>query len=754
MKMLIAVAAAAGCITVVSADDRLDCVDPFIGTSYMGNCIPGATVPFGMVQPSPDSRSKPGEWRRRSGYKHEDPVIAGFSQTHLSGAGCRGLMDILIQPFTGDGESVDFGGAKDFRSEVASPGYYAVSFTNFGVRAEVTASQRVSRYRWTYAKGKAAKVYLDLMWTWGLEKNWYDPTVWEMSTRIESCARDFSDDSREIFGNYHVMGWMTRDVSFVIRFSKPYKAVRALARRPGEKAPRYVFEFDPGADGCIEAEIALSTVDPAGARKNLDAEGGRSFEAVHADARRQWAELLSLVDVKGVTKRDRRILYTSLYHIFVQPNNIADVDGRYRADGVVGRSRNSDGSFYSGFSLWDTFRATHPLYTMLIPERVGHFCESLLASARVTGPLPIIPYFGFDTGCMVGCHSIPVIVDAYMKGLGGFDPKEAFDAVDRTLSKDHPNRPKDSDAIIRKYGYIPFDVAAKSPSPTPFKANGRRESVSRLMELCYNYSVAERFAEAVGRDDRAAFYRDRSRLWTNVFDRATGFVRGKDSAGRWREPFDPLLGGYLSDMTEASPWVYTWHVLHDPAHLIAVLGGAEAFNTKLNGLFSAPEGPAYYDGTGRIGQYAHGNEPSHHIAYLFQFSGRGDRTAELVREVFRRYYGDRPEEVCGNEDGGQMSAWYLFTAMGFYPVDPAGGDYVIGAPQFPEMTVNMAGGKRLTVIAKNFSDENKFVKSVTFTPQGGGKPRKIDSFILKHADLVAGGEIVFELTSERNKCHK
>ena len=731
-------------------DNRLREVDPFIGTSYMGNCYPGATVPFGMVQPSPDSRSQEGEWHRCSGYKHEDPIISGFSQTHLSGTGCRGTMDILIQAFSGDGERVNFGGLKDFGSEVASPGYYAVSLTNFGVRAEVTASQRVARYRWTYEKGRKASVYLDLMWTWSPVERWYRPPIWEMSTRIESCDHELSDDQRELSGYYHVMGWLCRDVSFVIRFSRPYRAVRPLARRPGEKAPRYVFDFDLEPGESLEAEVALSLVDLNGARKNLAAEGGLTFDAVRRNAEAKWLELLSRVDVGDVTPRERRIFYTSLYHLFVQPNNIADVDGRYRADGVVGRSRCPDKAFYSGFSLWDTFRAAHPLYTILVPERVDAFCESLLACARVSGPLPIIPYFGFDTGCMVGYHSVPVIVDAYLKGFRGFDPKEAFAAIDYTLSNDHPDRPKSAVAIVKKYGYIPYDVASNSPSLTPFKASGLRESASRLMEMCYDDAAAARFAKALGQNDRANFYTARSRLWTNIFDRATGFVRGKDSKGQWRTPFDPLLGGYLSDFTEASPWVYTWHVMQEPQRLIDLLGGREAFVRKLDGLFTAPEGPAYHDGTGRIGQYAHGNEPSHHIAYFYALVGRGDRTAEIVREVFDRFYGDNPNGVCGNEDGGQMSAWYIFSAMGCYPFDPCGGEYVIGAPQVPKMTLrtgDVEGGagnksRTFTMVAKNLSRENKYVKSVKLNGKPLARP------ILRHVDIMRGGILEFEMAAQ------
>ena len=422
-----------------------------------------------------------------------------------------------------------------------------------------------------------------------------------------------------------------------------------------------------------------------------------------------------------------------------QPNDLADVDGRYRG-GDAQVATASSGAYYTGLSLWDTFRAAHPLYTLAVPERVDGFVDSMLAHYRAMGFLPVIPYFGWESHCMIGNHAVPVIVDAYRKGFRAFDVELAFEAVTNSLTVAHVDpfgRPKIKEdwALYDRYGYYPFDRI-------------KGESVSRTLECGFDDWCAAEFCRLLGRGDEARF-RARAAFWKNVFDPSLGLMRGKHSNGTWRTPFDPFRLGHdhntANDFTEGNAFQYTWHVLQDPEGLIAAMGGRASFVERLDALFAQPErteGMGFVgDVTGLIGQYAHGNEPSHHVAYFYALAGRPDRTAEVVREVCDRFYGVGPGDLCGNDDCGQMSAWYVFAAMGFYPFNPCSGEYVLGAPQFPEVRLALPGGASFRVVAKNLSRANKYVKSVTLNGRPLAGPR------LKHADVVSGGELVFEMTA-------
>ena len=755
---LAAVAYGAETPAASSDADVASYVDTRIGGSYRGHTFPGATCPFSLVQASPDTGLC--DWDHCSGYVWEDKFLYGFSQTHLSGTGCPDLEDVRILPFSAgfaDGDPVQWRQAKDFGSEKGSPGYYTVSFTNDGIVAEATATPRVGVYRFTYAAGKPVKLLVDLQWV----------NAGAMRKAVVEFENVLGGDGRSLSGGRRTHAWLRRSVYWKVVFDRPWtKATKLPKAQPTEKGDRYVLEFAPGAPLVVKA--AISTVDKDGAAKNYAAEAeGRSFDEVRAAARAKWNVLLSRMQVHGASAEQRTAFYTALYHLFIQPNDIADVDGRYRGgDAKVATAK--DGAYYTGLSLWDTFRAAHPFYTLAIPERVDGFVNSMLGHYRALGFLPVIPYFGWESYCMIGNHSVPVIVDAYKKGFRGFDAGLAFEAVTNSLTVAHRNldgKPKIKEdwELYDRCGHYPCDKI-------------RGESVSRTLECGFNDWCAAEFCAALGRGDEA-FFRRRSGYWKNVFDASIGFMRGKDSQGKWRDPFDPFRLGHggdtANDFTEGNAFQYTWHVLQDPVGLIAAMGGKEAFVKKLDSLFVQPErteGMGFVgDVTGLIGQYAHGNEPSHHVAYFYPFAGRPDRTAEVVREVCDRFYGVKPGDLCGNDDCGQMSAWYVFAAMGFYPFNPCGGDYVLGAPQFPKVVLHLpvaaetaalhTGGSRscatadarervppktFTIVAKNLSRENKYVKSVTLN----GKPLR--GFILKHADIVRGGELVFEMCASRN----
>jgi len=553
----------------------------------------------------------------------------------------------------------------------------------------------------------------------------------EKALRNHILASDVTtEDKYTITGHNQASAWVTRHYYYVVKFDRPYTAIRQLAVQPGEKAPRYVLDFALKPGESLQVKVALSTVSVDGAKKNLASEvPGWDFAAVRRRTNAAWNGLLSRAEVDG-TFAQKENFYTSLYHLFIQPNNIADVDGRYRgADDKVLTA--PDKAYYSTLSLWDTYRAAHPLYTILTPERVDGFINTMVAHQKAQGYVPIWTLWGKENHCMIANHSVPVIADAYLKGFRGFDAEAAFQGIKTSLTVNHPKSDWD---IYEKYGYLPFDII-------------KGESVSRVLEYAYDDYCAAQLAKALGKEEDAAFFARRAENYRNVFDPETKFMRGRDSKGGWRTPFDPVKlnhgehSGY--DYTEGNAWQYTWHVQHDPDGLIGLMGGKEAFADKLNRLFtleSKVEGAGFVlDVSGLIGQYAHGNEPSHHVAYFFCFAGRPWKTQELVREMTDIMYKNYPGGLCGNDDCGQMSAWYVFSALGFYPFNPCNDGYVLGAPQVPKVTLRLAKGKTFTVVANGLSPENKYVQRVTLN----GKP--VSGIKLTHAQIMSGGTLVFEM---------
>jgi len=531
-----------------------------------------------------------------------------------------------------------------------------------------------------------------------------------------------------------VKGWVSRHFFYVIRFDRPFTKKTELLKADGERAPRYVLDFDLKPGQAIEVKVALSTVSIDGAKANLAAENpGWDFGAVHKKAYDEWNSLLSKVDVEG-SRDQKESFYTSLYHLYLQPNNIADEDGRYRgADDKVYTSPSR--AYYSTLSLWDTYRAANPLYTILAPEKVDDFVNTMISHRQAQGYLPIWTLWGKENHCMIGNHAVPIIVDAYMKGFRGFDAEKAFEAIKTSLTVNHLNSSWD---VYTRYGYYPYDIV-------------KVESVSRTVESVYDDYCAAQMAKAMGKTTDYEYFAKRAGYYKNLLDPETKFMRGRDIKGQWREPFDPLALGHASsvggDYTEGNAWQYTWHVQHDVEGLIGLIGGREAFADKLNTLFTTTARATgnLADVTGLIGQYAHGNEPSHHVAYLFTYAGRSWRTQELVREIMDRFYINKTDGLCGNDDCGQMSAWYIFSAMGFYPVDPASGKYVFGAPQINRITLTLPGNKTFSAEAKELSKDNKYVQRIELNGQPYDKP------YLTHQDIMKGGRLIFTMGSTPRK---
>ena len=734
--------AAAGIATVGGGVAHADWVRPDIGCGGDGHTFPGAAYPFGLVQPSPDTGRE--GYRYCAGYRYEDDRIFGFSQTHLSGTGCGDLGDLRILPFAG-AASPDVSSAFRKETQTCACGYYAVTLDDPGVRVEATAAPHAAIYRLAYPAARAS-LLVDCMWGIGGK---------DLAKTILSCDARVEGD-RRIVGTTVRKYWVTRSYSYVVEFDRPIASWRKLEpKTPDEKAPRFALDFDLAPGAPLHVKIGYSLVDVDGAARNLAAEiPAFDFDAVRAAARAAWTAQLARMEVEG-TDDEKTAFYSALYRLFIQPNNIADVDGRYRgADGEVHTAPG--GVYYSTLSLWDTFRAAHPLYTIIAPEMADGFVETMLEHGRAATFLPIWTLMGRDNQCMIGTHSVPVIVDWFLKtealtraaAPAGADAlsvhsrdrafwEGAYAAVKDSLTNRHPSRKLEDWELLDQYGWYPNDVVTS-------------ESVSRLLECTYDDWCAAQMAARLGHDADAAFFLQRSRAWRNVVDPETQFVRGRDSKGNWTTPFNPLaLGrnaGTGSDFTEGNAWQWTWHVLHEPEALIAAVGGKAIAGERLCRLFTLEadesETGTCDDVTGLMGQYCHGNEPSHHVVYLLRYAGLPDRQAELVRAVVKEFYKPQPDGLCGNDDCGQMSAWYLFSAMGFYPLNPTSGEYVLGAPQLPRITLALPGGKKFTVVANGLSEANKYVKSVALN----GQP--LDGFILRHADILNGGELVFEMTDK------
>ena len=734
-------AVAAAALATASCYARAKWVRPEIGSGGDGHTFPGATYPFGLVQPSPDTGRE--SYRYCAGYRYEDSRILGFSQTHLSGTGCGDLGDLRLMPFTG-AASPDVSSAFRKETQVCECGYYAVALDDYGVRVEASAAPHSAIYRIRYPKGEAS-LLVDCMW--GIGGKDVAKTILASDARVEG---------NRVVGTTKRRYWVAREYSFVVEFDhKIVSWEKLLPKSEGEKAPRFALRFDLSDGAPLVVKVGYSLVGVDGAERNLAAEiPDFGFDRIRAAAAAEWDKTLSRMEVEG-TSEEKVSFFSAMYRLFIQPNNIADVDGRYRgADGEVHEAQG--GVYYSTLSLWDTFRAYHPLATLIASDKEDGFVETILEHRRAAGFMPIWTLMGKDNQCMIGTHSIPVVVDWFLKtealtrdaAPGGADAlsahahdrafwEEAYAAIKDSLTRLHKGRNLEDWPALDKYGYYPNDIVTS-------------ESVSRLLENSFDDWCAAKMAAKLGYAEDAAFFEKRSRTWRNVVDPETGFVRGRDTKGGWTTPFNPLaLGrnaGTGSDYTEGNAWQWTWHVLHEPEALIEAVGGREKAGERIVSLFTLKadesETGTCEDVTGLMGQYCHGNEPSHHVIYLLPYVGRTARQAELVRAVFDEFYVAKPDGLCGNDDCGQMSAWYLFSAMGFYPLNPASGEYVLGAPQLPKVVMHLGSGKTFTVVAKNISKENKYVKSATLNGE------RLNGFKIRHDQILAGGELVFEMSDK------
>jgi predicted alpha-1,2-mannosidase len=729
-------------------------VDPFIGTKDNGHTFPGAVVPFGMVQLSPDTqiRNFRESYPWAAGYQYADSTILGFSHTHFSGAGHSDLGDVLITPIAGevrlepgDPQTPLSGYRSRFShdTERAEPGYYAVTLADYDVRAELTATTRVGLHRYTFPAGKPAHVLIDL------RSSIYDypgKVLWShLRVRADGTVTGFRE----------TRGWAPgRQLYFAMRFSRPLTGHLLYDR---ETRPEYDPKFAPwyGRDdvdfrdgrglvgvldfGTLDAQtpllvkVAISPVSEENAVRNLETETPAwDFDAKRAAAAAEWSKALSVLEIEA-PEPTRKMLYTSLYHSLMAPSVFMDVDGSYRGpDHAV---HHADGfTFRSTFSLWDTYRALHPLLTLVRPASDNNdFVRSLLASWKQSpdGLLPVWQFHGQETWTMIGYHAVPVIADAYLKGFRDYPANDALDAM--VASATNP-RYAGLDQYM-KLGWVASDK--------------EREGASKTLEYAYDDWTIARVASAMGRSDVAATFDKRASYWRNVFDRKTGFVRARKSDGSFREPFDPAAAGYYGDYTEGNAWQYTWYTPQDTAGLVRAMGGNRKFVEKLDTLFDAKVNPASFahveDISGLIGYYAHGNEPSHHIAYLYVYAGEAWRTQERLKQIVETQYQPVPDGLSGNDDLGQMSAWLIFTSLGFYPVTPASGQYVIGRPFVSRAALHLPGGKTFTIVAENLSDANRYVGRVTLN----GKP--LTRAFIKHDELVAGGELRFVMQASPNK---
>lgn len=703
--------------------DVTSLVDPFIGTAAHGHVFPGAATPFGMVQLSPDNGTSGWDWC--SGYNYSDSVIAGFSHTHLSGTGIGDLCDILFLPSMDEFSlSLPDSAASlaklnrvyfSHEAEQARPGYYAVALAS-GVNAELTATQRCGIQRYTAVRGGTMHVLVDL----GFAINWDRPT---------ECS--LSWDSIALSGKRISAGWAEKQYLFFSSgFSKApasVKMITAGALTGGTAAEgrniACVLDFEMNEGEELIIKTGISAVDEAGAAANL-AEEMRDwdFAAAAAEAQQAWQKKLEVIRAESADTSLLKVFYTALYHTMIAPNLYCDTDGRYR--GTDGEIHTTAGfTNYTVFSLWDTYRAAHPLFTLTVPEMVPDFINTMLTIRDQQGKLPVWSLAANETNCMIGYHAVPVIADAVHKKFTGFDYGRALDASVHSASLDF--RGLD---YYRKYGYIPSEL--------------ENESVAKTMEYSIDDWCISQMASDLGKTELAAEFLSRSHNYRNLFDTTIMFVRGRMSDGSWRPDYDPLYSHHTrSDFTEGNGWQYTWLAPHDVDGLVSLFGSREMFLQRLDSLFRVTEEVkgenSSPDISGLIGQYAHGNEPSHHIAYLFSMAGAPEKTESIVRRIMAEMYTDSKDGICGNEDCGQMSAWYVFSAMGFYPANPADGKFILGSPVLDRVTISLPGDKTFTVIAEGNSRENVNVSASYLNGV------KLDRNYITWEEITAGGELRF-----------
>ena len=713
-----------GIFSMTNAQNLIKYIDPYIGSGGHGHVFVGANVPFGAVQVGPSNFYKGWDWC--SGYNYQDSVIIGFPQLHLSGTGIGDLGDILIMPYMGETklnkgvETQRFSGYSSKFShdnEKVSAGYYAVKLDDFGVEVELTASQRVGYHKYKFPEGKNARIIIDL-------KDGINDKATD--TYIELT------DKNTIKGYRASSGWARQQkVFFAIKSSLPikdfsiYNEETPMGNKKGQGASiRGLITF-ADSPGEVSLKVGISPVSYDNALANIQAEIPHwDFAKVRKQAEDLWEKELNKVHVEAKDEATKRVFYTSLFHLMAHPSTFNDYNGDYMgADGKVYKKPGFTN--YTIFSLWDTYRAAHPLFTITNPDRVGDFVNSMLAIFDQTGVLPIWHLNGYETGTMVGISSLQVIAEAYMKGCKGFDPERAFNAMKATAMSD-----------VRGMNYI------RDLKPIP---SGRGASVATAMEYGVGDASIAMMARKLGKTEDYQYFKQRAEKYKQYYDKSSGFMRGIMASGEWNPVFEPMKSKrpYSTDYTEGNAWQYLWLAPQDVYGLIDLIGSEDAFIDRLDTFFSLnfdPNDPdVLVDLTGLIGQYAHGNEPSHHIAYFYNYAGQQWKSARLARRIMHEFYTDKPDGIIGNEDCGQMSAWYVLSAVGLYPVFTASGEYAIGSPAVDKATFNLENGKPFTVEAIDNSPENIYIQSITLNG------RDYPYSYITHNDIVNGGTMVMKM---------
>ena len=698
-------------------EDLIGYTNPMIGTDFTGNTYPGAQVPFGMVQLSPDN-GLPG-WDRISGYYYPDSTIAGFSHTHLSGTGAGDLYDISFMPVTNPyktgAEPLGIYSSFSHNDESASAGYYRVLLKDYNINVELTATERCGIQRYTFPEAESS-IFLNLK----KAMNW-DFTADSHIEIVDSCT---------IRGYRHSWGWSPKQyIYFQTRFSRPFDAFQLdttaiTTKDKGRIGTAAIarFDFKTKQNEEILVTTALSGTSMEAAARNLEAEAPKDdFDFYMKQAQENWTKELAKIEVTSDDADKKTIFYTAMYHAMLAPTIYSDVDGSYF--GPDGQVHQAEGwTNYSTFSLWDTYRASHPLFTYLQPERVSDMIQCFLHFYEQNGALPLWNLYGWETDMMIGYHAVPVIVDAYLKGIGDFDPVKALEACVTTANRDDYR----SIGFYKEKGYVASDH--------------ENWSMSKTMEYAYDDYCIARMAEAMGEKEIADEFYRRSQNYRNVFNPETSFMQPRDSKGNFIPNYDPEA--YIEDICESNGWQYYWSVAHDIDGLIELTGGEARFAERLDSMFTyetADKSKLPIFSTGMIGQYAHGNEPGHHVIYLYNRVKQPWKTQQYAAQVMHTLYKNTPDGICGNEDCGQMSSWYVFSAMGFYPVDPVSGNYVFGAPQMPKIVLHLADGKTFTVIADGISKEHKYIDSITLN----GEPYTKN--YISHEDILKGGTLVYKM---------
>ena len=724
-KLLLSVCAFSLTLATLQAGEITKYVNPFIGTGAIdgglsGNNYPGATSPFGMIQLSPDTSEAP-NWGDASGYDYNRSTIFGFSHTRLSGTGASDLIDVTLMPTSSGRTSSTF----THDEEKASPGYYQVMLKDENINVELTTTQRNGIHRYQYPAGKDAEVILDM-------DHSADKGSWGRRI-INAQIRILNDHAVE--GYRIITGWAKlRKIYFYMEFSSPI--LTSTLRDGGRVHENTAVVNGTNLHGCfrfgklngkpLTCKVALSSVSMENARQNMEQEAPHwDFDRYMAAADADWEKQLGKIEIKG-TEVQKEIFYTALYHTMIQPNIMSDVNGEYMAADYTARKVGDNETHYTTFSLWDTFRASHPLYTLLEPERVTDFVKSMIRQYEYYGYLPIWQLWGQDNYCMIGNHSIPVITDAILKGIPGIDVEKAYEAVYNSSVTSHPNSPFE---VWEKYGFMPENI--------------QTQSVSITLEQAFDDWCVAQLAAKLNKDADYQRFHKRSEYYRNLFHPKTKFFQSKNDKGEWIEPFDPYQyggnGGH--PFTEGNAWQYFWYVPHNIQALMELTGGTKAFEQKLDTFFTSTykSEQMNHNASGFVGQYAHGNEPSHHVAYLYNFAGQPWKTQKYVSHILNTLYNNTSSGYAGNDDCGQMSAWYVFSAMGFYPVNPADGRYIIGSPLLDECTLKLAGNKEFRIRTIRKSPEDIYIQSVTLN----GKKHK--DFFITHQDIMNGGTMVFKM---------